>query len=62
MKFLPPGEDVVFIANDWHTALLPCYLKAIYQPNGIYKSAKVSTQFNYVRHYFFYEFLSDAIP
>lgn len=60
MKFLPPGENVVFIANDWHTALLPCYLKAIYQPNGIYKSAKVGTQF--MLDIFFYEFLSDAIP
>ncbi|CAL9007577.1 unnamed protein product [Prunus brigantina] len=38
----PYGEEVVFIANDWHTALLPCYLKAIYQPKGIYKSAKVA--------------------
>ncbi|KAK9910090.1 hypothetical protein M0R45_034065 [Rubus argutus] len=38
----PYGEDVVFIANDWHTALIPCYLKARYQPNGIYKSAKVA--------------------
>ncbi|KAK1324949.1 hypothetical protein QJS10_CPA01g02569 [Acorus calamus] len=37
----PYGEDVVFIANDWHTALLPCYLKSIYKPNGIYRSAKV---------------------
>lgn len=36
------GEDVVFIANDWHTTLLPCYLKSIYKPNGIYMSAKVS--------------------
>ncbi|KAG1355314.1 Granule-bound starch synthase 1, chloroplastic/amyloplastic [Cocos nucifera] len=36
------GEDVVFIANDWHTALLPCYLKSIHKPNGIYKSAKVA--------------------
>lgn len=35
------GEDVVFICNDWHTALLPCYLKAMYQSRGIYKSAKV---------------------
>ncbi|KAF5931207.1 hypothetical protein HYC85_032080 [Camellia sinensis] len=26
----PYGEDVVFIANDWHTALLPCYLKTNY--------------------------------
>ncbi|KAB1215553.1 Granule-bound starch synthase 1, chloroplastic/amyloplastic [Morella rubra] len=37
----PYGEDVVFIANDWHTALLPCYLKTMYKPRGIYKNAKV---------------------
>ncbi|XP_048127912.1 granule-bound starch synthase 1, chloroplastic/amyloplastic-like isoform X3 [Rhodamnia argentea] len=36
------GEDVVFIANDWHTALLPCYLKSMYKPRGIYKNAKVA--------------------
>ncbi|XP_042503510.1 granule-bound starch synthase 1, chloroplastic/amyloplastic-like [Macadamia integrifolia] len=36
------GEDVVFIANDWHTALLPCYLKSMYKPMGIYKNAKVA--------------------
>ncbi|KAF9602975.1 hypothetical protein IFM89_032978 [Coptis chinensis] len=38
----PYGEDVVFIANDWHTAILPCYLKSMYQSQGIYKSAKVA--------------------
>ncbi|KAF5811455.1 putative NDP-glucose--starch glucosyltransferase [Helianthus annuus] len=38
----PYGEDVVFIANDWHTALLPCYLKSMYQPRGLYASAKVA--------------------
>ncbi|XP_023520496.1 granule-bound starch synthase 1, chloroplastic/amyloplastic-like [Cucurbita pepo subsp. pepo] len=38
----PYGEDVVFVANDWHTALLPCYLKTMYQAKGIYKSAKVA--------------------
>ncbi|XP_059456997.1 granule-bound starch synthase 1, chloroplastic/amyloplastic-like [Corylus avellana] len=38
----PYGEDVVFIANDWHTALIPCYLKTIYKPKGIYKSARVA--------------------
>ncbi|XP_021650623.2 granule-bound starch synthase 1, chloroplastic/amyloplastic [Hevea brasiliensis] len=38
----PYGEEAVFIANDWHTALLPCYLKSIYQPMGIYKNAKVA--------------------
>ncbi|KAK1558245.1 hypothetical protein Q3G72_000172 [Acer saccharum] len=37
----PYGEDVVFIANDWHTALLSCYLKTIYKPKGMYKTAKV---------------------
>ncbi|XP_022159719.1 granule-bound starch synthase 1, chloroplastic/amyloplastic [Momordica charantia] len=38
----PYGEDVVFVANDWHTALLPCYLKTMYQARGIYGSAKVA--------------------
>ncbi|KAH7560853.1 hypothetical protein JRO89_XS10G0126200 [Xanthoceras sorbifolium] len=38
----PYGEDVVFVANDWHTALLPCYLKTMYQLRGIYKNAKVA--------------------
>ncbi|GAB2300802.1 hypothetical protein Dimus_034836 [Dionaea muscipula] len=37
----PYGENVVFFANDWHTALLPCYLKSMYQSRGIYKTAKV---------------------
>eukprot|EP00252_Welwitschia_mirabilis_P015878 TRINITY_DN35268_c0_g1_i1.p1 TRINITY_DN35268_c0_g1~~TRINITY_DN35268_c0_g1_i1.p1 ORF type:complete len:619 (-),score=116.49 TRINITY_DN35268_c0_g1_i1:310-2166(-) len=38
----PYGEDVVFIANDWHTALLPCYLKGIYKPAGSFLNAKVA--------------------
>ncbi|RZB87714.1 Granule-bound starch synthase 1, chloroplastic/amyloplastic isoform C [Glycine soja] len=38
----PYGDDVIFIANDWHTALLPCYLKSMYQTRGIYKNAKVA--------------------
>ncbi|XP_008775302.2 granule-bound starch synthase 1, chloroplastic/amyloplastic [Phoenix dactylifera] len=38
----PYGEDVVFIANDWHTGPLPCYLKSMYKSHGIYKSAKVA--------------------
>ncbi|KAL9304178.1 hypothetical protein ACSQ67_021441 [Phaseolus vulgaris] len=37
----PYGEDVIFIANDWHTALLPCYLKTMYQSVGIFKNARV---------------------
>lgn len=38
----PYGEDVIFIANDWHTALLPCYLKTMYKSRGLYKNAKVA--------------------
>nr|AJA91185.1 granule-bound starch synthase [Codonopsis pilosula] len=38
----PYGEDVIFIANDWHTALLPCYLKTMYKSRGMYKNAKVA--------------------
>ena len=29
------------MANDWHTALLPCYLKSIYKPAGSFINAKV---------------------
>lgn len=39
--FLYAGEDVIFVANDWHTALIPCYLKSMYQPRGIYMNARV---------------------
>lgn len=38
----PYGEDVIFVANDWHTALLPCYLKSNYKSKGLYKNAKVA--------------------
>jgi len=36
------GEDCVFIANDWHSALTPCYMKSMYKPLGIYSNAKVA--------------------
>lgn len=38
----PFGENVVFVANDWHTALLPCYLKSEYKAAGHYLNAKVA--------------------
>lgn len=43
------GEDVVFVANDWHTSLIPCYLKTMYKPKGMYKSAKVSAYEKYFK-------------
>jgi len=36
------GEDVVFVANDWHTSLLPVLLDTVYRPNGKYASAKAA--------------------
>lgn len=38
----PYGENVVFVANDWHTALLPCYLKSDYKSVGRFTKAKVA--------------------
>ncbi|KAF6169083.1 hypothetical protein GIB67_038580 [Kingdonia uniflora] len=35
------GDDVVFIANDWQTTLLPYYIKSINKFQGIYESANV---------------------
>ena len=33
---VPYGDgNLVFIANDWHTALLPVYLKAYYRDHGL---------------------------
>lgn len=33
------GEEVVFHCHDWQTALLPCYLKAIWRPVGLFEGA-----------------------
>ena len=37
-----PGEDCTFVANDWHSALLPAILKFDYQARGKYQSSKVA--------------------
>ncbi|GBG42277.1 hypothetical protein CBR_g75690, partial [Chara braunii] len=36
----PYGEDVVFVVNDWHAALVPLYLKSRFQSRGTYANAK----------------------
>jgi len=44
VRVLPfgPGECCTFIANDWHSALVPVLLKDVYQPRGEFKKAKVA--------------------
>eukprot|EP00798_Chlamydomonas_sp_ICE-L_P030281 gene30281-35269_t len=34
------GEDSVFVANDWHSSLVPVLLKDVYQPRGEFTKAK----------------------
>lgn len=35
-----PGEKCTFIANDWHSGLVPVLLKDVYQKNGEFKETK----------------------
>jgi granule-bound starch synthase len=36
------GEDAVFVANDWHSSLVPILLKDHYQAKGQYKKSKAA--------------------
>ena len=37
---LPYGEKCLFVANDWHAALVPSFLAAKYRRNGVYTGAR----------------------
>lgn len=44
------GEDCVFVANDWHAALVPVYLAAKYRPHGVYKKARSILAIHNLQH------------
>jgi starch synthase len=44
------GQDCVFIANDWHAALVPVYLAAKYRAHGVYMSARSIMAIHNLRH------------
>jgi starch synthase len=44
------GQDCVFIANDWHSALVPVYLAAKYRPHGVYTKARSVMAIHNLRH------------
>ena len=44
------GEECVFVANDWHAALLPVYLAAKYRTYGVYKAARSILAIHNLRH------------
>ncbi|GFR42632.1 hypothetical protein Agub_g3568 [Astrephomene gubernaculifera] len=35
-----PGEECIFVANDWHSSLVPVMLKEVYQASGQFSRAK----------------------
>jgi starch synthase len=37
---VPIGQDVVFVANDWHTAMVHVYVAGKYRPHGVYRDAR----------------------
>lgn len=44
------GQDCVFVANDWHSALVPVYLAAKYRPYGVYTNARSVMAIHNLRH------------
>ena len=44
------GEECVFVANDWHAALLPVLLAAKYRTHGVYKAARSILAIHNLRH------------
>ena len=47
----PYGDDnLVFVANDWHTALLPVYLQAHYRDHGKYTYARAVFVLHNIAH------------
>lgn len=51
-----PGEELVFHANDWHTALTPVILDAIFRPAGRYLRAPCVLALHNVAHHGSHDF------
>ena len=43
-------QDITFIANDWHSALVPVYLAAKYRPHGVFTGARSVLAIHNLRH------------
>jgi hypothetical protein len=44
------GEDVVFIANDWHAGLVPLLVASKYRPHGTFNNARSITAIHNILH------------
>lgn len=49
------GQDIMFVANDWHAALLPLFLTARFRPYDVYKSARCCLAIHNLAHQGSYE-------
>ncbi|KAG1661131.1 hypothetical protein FOA52_011862 [Chlamydomonas sp. UWO 241] len=46
----PLGQEVVFIANDWHTGLLPLYIDRRFRPAGVFGGARCTLLLHNMAH------------
>jgi glycogen synthase len=44
------GQNVMFVANDWHAALLPLLLTARFRPHGVYDNARCALAIHNLAH------------
>jgi starch synthase len=44
------GDEVVFVANDWHAGLVPLLVASKYRPWGTYKNARTVTTIHNILH------------
>ena len=44
------GQDVVFVANDWHAGLVPTLVASKYRPHGVYKDARTVCAIHNILH------------
>ena len=46
----PYGENVIFVANDWHAGLVPAYVAGKYRRNGVYRDARCVVAIHNLSH------------
>jgi len=46
----PMGQKVMFVANDWHTSMVPVYLAGKFRPHGVYTEARCALAIHNLSH------------
>jgi len=45
------GDKVIFVANDWHSSLVPVFVSSKYRPNKVYKEARTILAIHNMAHH-----------